>query len=560
MVPPLFINSSCQLFRVSAGFKTPHSQLVDKKFNSFSCNGFCEDVAVDIPFLSSTDVRKHHLVTETRGLFMKLESGGNCLSSESIHIPQSGCSEGTSGIGNTEVRIITPYVQLHIMINLLQIMRKNWSLSYCVQLLQESGAMTSVCMENQPLSGVIKTLVLNTTNSQSDLDGDSKSGSWDNLLVCSNISLLDLKLSYWGSSFEPQYERLWKNEIGSKRIRTNIRIHFKNGIASSYQALALTPELSADRKGLHGGHIIGKNFQVFVKEIRTWNIHISNDIKSNDSDNEDISSNGNVDPNEALDDFLQHVVEEKEVEKTPSKDPKAEDSKPRGLEKGPISTMMMLHHEQEMKMFHSLRISTSRAGKCSTSFANYSRKDLKGFSFIDEMNRMIEVGGALGYDVKGCKKYLSDNYIIVEGKWKNPVGDYYIINVYGPQHQPDKSNLWSYLRVFIQDHIGRVILFGDLNEVRSESKRFGSTFSCRDATIFKSFIHDTGLIGLPMGGRHFTWVNKVGSKMSKLDCFLISDDVLHSNTDLKVIALCRLWSDHNPILLYCKKMILVRSC
>lgn len=49
---------------------------------------------------------------------------------------------------------------------------------------------------------------------------------------------------------------------------------------------------------------------------------------------------------------------------------------------------------------------TSRAGKCSTSFAKYSRKELKGFSFIDEMNRMIEVGGALGYNVKGCKKSL----------------------------------------------------------------------------------------------------------------------------------------------------------
>ncbi|GJW73226.1 hypothetical protein Tco_0132596 [Tanacetum coccineum] len=52
--------------------------------------------------------------------------------------------------------------------------------------------------------------------------------------------------------------------------------------------------------------------------------------------------------------------------------------------------------------------STSRAGKCSTSFANYSRKDLKGFSFIDEMNRMIEVGGDFGYDVKGVKNLLGD--------------------------------------------------------------------------------------------------------------------------------------------------------
>ncbi|GKD24684.1 hypothetical protein Tco_1230898, partial [Tanacetum coccineum] len=56
-----------------------------------------------------------------------------------------------------------------------------------------------------------------------------------------------------------------------------------------------------------------------------------------------------------------------------------------------------------------------------------------------------------------------------------------------------------------------------------------------------------------MGGRHFTWVNKVGSKMSKLDHFFISDNSLHSNTDLKVVALDRLWLDHNPILLHCKK-------
>nr|GFB12091.1 RNA-directed DNA polymerase, eukaryota, reverse transcriptase zinc-binding domain protein [Tanacetum cinerariifolium] len=38
-------------------------------------------------------------------------------------------------------------------------------------------------------------------------------------------------------------------------------------------------------------------------------------------------------------------------------------------------------------------------GKCSTSFGNYKRKELKGFSFIDEMSQMIEVGGTLGYDV-----------------------------------------------------------------------------------------------------------------------------------------------------------------
>ena len=50
--------------------------------------------------------------------------------------------------------------------------------------------------------------------------------------------------------------------------------------------------------------------------------------------------------------------------------------------------------------------SRSRVSKCSTSFGKHKKLDRKGFSFIDEMNRMIEVGDALGYDVKGCKRSL----------------------------------------------------------------------------------------------------------------------------------------------------------
>ncbi|PWA70897.1 RNA-directed DNA polymerase, eukaryota, Reverse transcriptase zinc-binding domain protein [Artemisia annua] len=149
--------------------------------------------------------------------------------------------------------------------------------------------------------------------------------------------------------------------------------------------------------------------------------------------------------------------------------------------------------------------------------------------------------------------WCSDNFIIVEGKWMNSVDDYYIINVYGPQHQPEKTNLWEFLRSFIQNHVGNTILFGDLNEVRYESERFGSYFSRSDAAVFNSFIHDVGLIDLPMGGRMYTWMNKAGSKLSKIDRFLISDGVLSSHSDMQVTVLDKVWSDHNPILLHCKK-------
>ncbi|GJT88535.1 hypothetical protein Tco_1070252 [Tanacetum coccineum] len=189
-----------------------------------------------------------------------------------------------------------------------------------------------------------------------------------------------------------------------------------------------------------------------MKRLRSISLvrlfHISNDIESNDSDDDDASSNRNVDTNEALDKFIQHVVEEKEVEKTPPKDPKADDSKPPSFEKGPIynnndvtsrarndDVSFSTHQVKENHtVTHkdmaadevvsdnskppgfdnfinenkdcSWSSSTSRASKCSTSFANYSRKYLKCFSFVDEMNRMIKVGEALGYNAKGCKKSL----------------------------------------------------------------------------------------------------------------------------------------------------------
>ncbi|GKB00903.1 RNA-directed DNA polymerase, eukaryota, reverse transcriptase zinc-binding domain protein, partial [Tanacetum coccineum] len=95
--------------------------------------------------------------------------------------------------------------------------------------------------------------------------------------------------------------------------------------------------------------------------------------------------------------------------------------------------------------------------------------------------------------------WCSDNYVIVEGKWMNSVEDYYLINVYGPQQQPEKLNLWESLRVFLQNHAGNIILFGDLNEVRCVSERFGTSFSNSDVVIFNSFIQDAGLIDLPMG-------------------------------------------------------------
>ncbi|GKA16323.1 RNA-directed DNA polymerase, eukaryota, reverse transcriptase zinc-binding domain protein [Tanacetum coccineum] len=69
----------------------------------------------------------------------------------------------------------------------------------------------------------------------------------------------------------------------------------------------------------------------------------------------------------------------------------------------------------------------------------------------------------------------------------------------------------------------------------------------------KNSLSNTSLIDLPIGGHLYTWMNKAGTKLSKLDRFLISDEVLEIFLDISITALDRLWSDHTPILFHILK-------
>ncbi|GKC87199.1 RNA-directed DNA polymerase, eukaryota [Tanacetum coccineum] len=73
--------------------------------------------------------------------------------------------------------------------------------------------------------------------------------------------------------------------------------------------------------------------------------------------------------------------------------------------------------------------------------------------------------------------WCDEAYIIMQGQWTNSDGDFFMVNIYGPQDSSAKSSLWSRIRDFMHHHVGNYILFGDLNEVREESERYGSSFS-----------------------------------------------------------------------------------
>ncbi|GJR31199.1 RNA-directed DNA polymerase, eukaryota [Tanacetum coccineum] len=73
---------------------------------------------------------------------------------------------------------------------------------------------------------------------------------------------------------------------------------------------------------------------------------------------------------------------------------------------------------------------------------------------------------------------------------------------------------------------GEIVMMGDFNEVRYKADRFGSNFNAREADIFNSFILNAGIEEIPLGGSMYTWCHRSAKKMSKLDRFFVSCNLI----------------------------------
>ncbi|GJR05390.1 RNA-directed DNA polymerase, eukaryota [Tanacetum coccineum] len=109
--------------------------------------------------------------------------------------------------------------------------------------------------------------------------------------------------------------------------------------------------------------------------------------------------------------------------------------------------------------------------------------------------------------------------------------------------------LWDYLEHEINQWDGEVVIMGDFNEVRYKSDRFGLVFNVQGADVFNAFIANAGLEEIPLGGSSFTWCHKSATKMSKLDRFLFSENLLITYPNISATTLDRYLSDHRPIIL-----------
>nr|GEY18831.1 RNA-directed DNA polymerase, eukaryota [Tanacetum cinerariifolium] len=144
---------------------------------------------------------------------------------------------------------------------------------------------------------------------------------------------------------------------------------------------------------------------------------------------------------------------------------------------------------------------------------------------------------------------IADFFVIIRGVWLKTNVNLLIVVVYAPHDSRDKRLLWDYLIHVSNQWDGEIIMMGDFNKVRFKSDRFGSVFNVRGAEVFNSFIANAGLVEVPLGGSAFTWCHKSASKMSKIDRFLISYNLLTTYPNINAITLERFLSDHHPILL-----------
>nr|GEW15278.1 RNA-directed DNA polymerase, eukaryota [Tanacetum cinerariifolium] len=156
------------------------------------------------------------------------------------------------------------------------------------------------------------------------------------------------------------------------------------------------------------------------------------------------------------------------------------------------------------------------------------------FVFIGASGGTLHVWNCNSFLKEGC--LIGSNFCGIFGNW-NGVND-----------QAITKALWRELSSVLLSIDGTWILMGDFNVVRFESERAGSVFEEKEAADFNDFIATLGLHDFQMGGRKFTWFNRSGSKMSKLD-FLVNSSFFNSWQNAIVTAHERVISDHNPITL-----------
>nr|GEV57621.1 nucleotide-binding alpha-beta plait domain-containing protein [Tanacetum cinerariifolium] len=204
-------------------------------------------------------------------------------------------------------------------------------------------------------------------------------------------------------------------------------------------------------------------------------------------------------------------------------------------------------------------------GNESMSSGNFKKSECPrtGGSILGLLEEVVKVGQVMGYSMEGCMANMEEiidvrelcihnkvNFLALQETKMETMDDDCVRQCWGNLVFDHAYSDSDFLHHEISKWKGEVIIMGDFNEVRFISDRFGSIFNEHGAHLFNSFISDSVLVEVPLGGCHFTWSLKSAKKMSKLDRFLVLENLLVSCPHLTANTLERYLSDHRPILLW----------
>lgn len=119
------------------------------------------------------------------------------------------------------------------------------------------------------------------------------------------------------------------------------------------------------------------------------------------------------------------------------------------------------------------------------------------------------------------------NVLIVEGVGVASNLNCCLVNVYAPQERSAKKVLWDFISSFINHRDVACICFGDFDAVRDSLERMGTRFCHYSSSNFNNFISSLSIVDVRLGGFAFTRSNVHGSKLAKLDRFLLQRMLLN---------------------------------
>lgn len=196
--------------------------------------------------------------------------------------------------------------------------------------------------------------------------------------------------------------------------------------------------------------------------------------------------------------------------------------------------------------------------KCaSNQLEKISKKLGRSIKFIDIASQGWEGGIATLWDVKVIEIISMEatiSYIATEFQLTGNFETYLCINIYGLQRLEEKiSFLTSLLNLKLRYPNSKIIMGGDFNMITSLlEKKGGLRRLNKDSVLFTEFMESAKLVDIPPKSGLFTWNNRRGGDKriaSRLDRFLISENIMLEGTTIDSDILPSGGSDHWPIIL-----------